>query len=366
MTDDRVETHVAVADPDSPSGRRVIHFQEYWVRLRAEVPAEAVARRSARTTSTPAPGVLEAIADGRPRRPAAVQPGRLGRHHPRRARHPRRRPPTTAHRSSASPPSSAAPTCAAWPRQLLTGIGVEVSAGAVGAPLRRPVRRRRPRRLAGRHRRRRRRSPRLEAGRDPRRGRPAHDDRPRRDRGDGRGGRRRWSVVTPARGLGPRRAARGRRRRRPGRAGPRRDDDLADGDVVASPARWSARPRAASGRATARRPSTEETVRVVARRGPTRIVRNRLGLTMAAAGVDASNVAPGSVVLLPLDPDASARGAPRRGARAHRHQRRRGRHRHRRPRLARGPDRHRHRCRRAGRRRGLRRPRPTPTATRWP
>lgn len=50
-----------------------------------------------------------------------------------------------------------------------------------------------------------------------------------------------------------------------------------------------------------------ETSRLVARRGPTRIVRNRLGLTMAAAGVDASNVAQGSVVLLPDDPDASAR-----------------------------------------------------------
>ena len=35
MTDDRVETHVAIADADAPSGRRVIHFQEYWVRLRA-------------------------------------------------------------------------------------------------------------------------------------------------------------------------------------------------------------------------------------------------------------------------------------------------------------------------------------------
>jgi coenzyme F420-0:L-glutamate ligase len=51
----------------------------------------------------------------------------------------------------------------------------------------------------------------------------------------------------------------------------------------------------------------EETARVVARRGPTTIVRNRLGLTMAAAGIDASNVAAGSIVLLPLDPDASAR-----------------------------------------------------------
>src|SRR5689334_18370953 len=35
MTDDRVETHVAVADPDAPSGRRVVHFQEYWVRMQA-------------------------------------------------------------------------------------------------------------------------------------------------------------------------------------------------------------------------------------------------------------------------------------------------------------------------------------------
>lgn len=51
----------------------------------------------------------------------------------------------------------------------------------------------------------------------------------------------------------------------------------------------------------------EETQRVVARRGPTTIVRNRLGLTMAAAGIDASNTEPGSIVLLPLDPDASAR-----------------------------------------------------------
>lgn len=51
----------------------------------------------------------------------------------------------------------------------------------------------------------------------------------------------------------------------------------------------------------------DETVRVVARRGPTSIVETRLGVVMAAAGVDASNVAPGSVVLLPLDPDASAR-----------------------------------------------------------
>jgi coenzyme F420-0:L-glutamate ligase/coenzyme F420-1:gamma-L-glutamate ligase len=47
--------------------------------------------------------------------------------------------------------------------------------------------------------------------------------------------------------------------------------------------------------------------RIVARRGATTIVRTRHGLTLAAAGVDNSNVDPGNHVLLPLDPDASAR-----------------------------------------------------------
>ncbi|CAM5232736.1 coenzyme F420:L-glutamate ligase [Streptomyces narbonensis] len=50
-----------------------------------------------------------------------------------------------------------------------------------------------------------------------------------------------------------------------------------------------------------------ETVRVVARRGTLRIVENRQGLVMAAAGVDASNTPSGTVLLLPEDPDASAR-----------------------------------------------------------
>ena len=50
-----------------------------------------------------------------------------------------------------------------------------------------------------------------------------------------------------------------------------------------------------------------ETVRVVARRGPTRISQTRHGLVLAAAGVDASNTARGTVVLLPEDPDGSAR-----------------------------------------------------------
>ena len=55
---------------------------------------------------------------------------------------------------------------------------------------------------------------------------------------------------------------------------------------------------------------TDETVRVVATRehagGVTRIVENRLGIVAAAAGVDSSNTAEGTVLLLPVDPDASA------------------------------------------------------------
>ncbi len=55
----------------------------------------------------------------------------------------------------------------------------------------------------------------------------------------------------------------------------------------------------------------DETVRVVSQwttpRGRTVIAQTRHGFVMAAAGVDASNVANGSVVLLPEDPDGSAR-----------------------------------------------------------
>ncbi|MGY0061188.1 2-phospho-L-lactate transferase [Streptomyces sp. LZ34] len=70
MTDDRVETHVLIDDPDAQAaegaaegrpGRKAVHFQEYWVRLRASVPAHAVIPVGA-DQAKPAPGVLEAIA----------------------------------------------------------------------------------------------------------------------------------------------------------------------------------------------------------------------------------------------------------------------------------------------------------------
>ena len=51
---------------------------------------------------------------------------------------------------------------------------------------------------------------------------------------------------------------------------------------------------------------SRESVATVAWRGPMRIVRTRLGLVQAAAGVDNSNVSPADVLLLPDDPDGSA------------------------------------------------------------
>ena len=43
-TDDRVETHVVVDDPEAgPQARKAIHFQEWWVRYRAELPAHRFA-----------------------------------------------------------------------------------------------------------------------------------------------------------------------------------------------------------------------------------------------------------------------------------------------------------------------------------
>lgn len=83
--------------------------------------------------------------------------------------------------------------------------------------------------------------------------------------------------------------------------------DLRDGDVlvVTSKVVSKAEGRVVTGdKADA---LVKETDRVVARRGGTSIVRTHLGLVMAAAGIDASNTAPGTLVLLPTDPDASAR-----------------------------------------------------------
>ncbi len=59
MTDDDVKTQVLI---DEDAGRRTVHFQEWWVRLHAKVPALKFTAAGA-GSATPAPGVLDAIAD---------------------------------------------------------------------------------------------------------------------------------------------------------------------------------------------------------------------------------------------------------------------------------------------------------------
>ncbi|GAA1480908.1 2-phospho-L-lactate transferase [Gordonia sinesedis] len=60
-TDDRHETHVVVAKPDGAEGERVaIHFQEWWVRYRAQIETFGFAQVGSDDTSA-APGVVEAI-----------------------------------------------------------------------------------------------------------------------------------------------------------------------------------------------------------------------------------------------------------------------------------------------------------------
>ena len=66
MSDDPIETHVVIDDPDAGPGdedtRKAIHFQEWWIRLHAAVPARQILAVGI-DQAKPAPGVLEAIAD---------------------------------------------------------------------------------------------------------------------------------------------------------------------------------------------------------------------------------------------------------------------------------------------------------------
>jgi LPPG:FO 2-phospho-L-lactate transferase len=130
MTDDRVETHVAIADADAPSGRRVVHFQEYWVRLRAEVPAETVVYVGL-DGAVPAPGVIDAITDADlvilpPSNPVVSVGTILGV--------PRVREAITATRAPVVglSPIVGGTHVRGMAEQMLTSIGVEVSAAGVG------------------------------------------------------------------------------------------------------------------------------------------------------------------------------------------------------------------------------------------
>jgi LPPG:FO 2-phospho-L-lactate transferase len=129
MTDDRVETHVAISDPESPSGRRVVHFQEYWVRLHAEVAAEAVVVVGLEDSS-PGPGVIDAITDADlvvvpPSNPVVSVGTILGVPRVREAVA------TTRAPVVGLSPIVGGTHVRGMAQQLLTSIGVEVSAGAV-------------------------------------------------------------------------------------------------------------------------------------------------------------------------------------------------------------------------------------------
>lgn len=62
MSDDPIETHVVIDDPDSDGGAKAVHFQEWWVRLHAAAPARQILAVGI-DHAKPAPGVEEAIRD---------------------------------------------------------------------------------------------------------------------------------------------------------------------------------------------------------------------------------------------------------------------------------------------------------------
>ncbi len=83
--------------------------------------------------------------------------------------------------------------------------------------------------------------------------------------------------------------------------------DLRDGDILVISSKAVAK---VEGRVVTGDRDTQidkQSVRLVARRGATRIVETPHGFVVAAAGIDASNTPAGTLVLLPEDPDASAR-----------------------------------------------------------
>lgn len=65
MSDQRVETHVVVSDPEDRSedpSEVALHFQEWWTRYRASIPAKKFIYVGA-DEAKPADGIIEALAD---------------------------------------------------------------------------------------------------------------------------------------------------------------------------------------------------------------------------------------------------------------------------------------------------------------
>ncbi len=130
MSDDRVETHVVIADADSASGKRVVHFQQYWVRLHASVPVESLIVVGLDDCS-PAPGVIDAITDADlvfipPSNPIVSIGTILGVPRVREALL------ATNARVIGFSPIIAGHHVRGMAEQMLKGVGVEVSAAGVG------------------------------------------------------------------------------------------------------------------------------------------------------------------------------------------------------------------------------------------
>ena len=130
MTDDRVETHVVIADDREPSGRRAVHFQEFWVRLHAapEVLDDvqvglATARATAAVTEALTAADLVLIAPSNPVVSIGPILGVGGVRPALRA--------TNARVIGFSGILGGAPVLG-MAHRLLPAIGVEVAAGAVG------------------------------------------------------------------------------------------------------------------------------------------------------------------------------------------------------------------------------------------
>ena len=91
------------------------------------------------------------------------------------------------------------------------------------------------------------------------------------------------------------------------------DKDLQDGDIIVITSKVVAKceGRVLTGVHDRENAIAGEAKRIVATkthaRGVTTIVETHTGLILAAAGIDASNTEPGTIVLLPVDPDHSAR-----------------------------------------------------------
>ena len=353
MSDQRVETHVVVTTRRPAGPRRCTSRSGGSGTARRCEPAAFV--QVGVDDARPAPGVAEAFAAAdavllAPSNPVVSVGTILGVPGLRAALL------ATPGASPASRRSWAERSCAAWPtgacRPSASRSAPRASAGTTAAARRgglldawlvhtgdagRGARRRRPRRAAAHV-----------LSRGDRRARPRRPGR-----------RRCLSAVPDEVSVRARRA--GCRSSRPG-------DDLAAAIAAAVPASptatssssprrscrrsragWCRSPPGADREAARQKAVRDETVRVLARRGPLSIVQTRQGWVVAAAGVDASNVGQGSLVLLPVDADASARALRDRLARPARGRRRRGRQRHLRPHLARGAHRRRRRVGRGAR-----------------